>query len=342
MMEKAINPHDRFFKESWSRAEVARDFLTYYLPAKIVDLLDIDTLDLSKDSFVDKELREYFSDLLYKVELRDGRAVYVYVLLEHKSYLEPLIAFDLLRYMVEIWNLLLKRAKAGEKLPAIIPMVLYHGRGGWHIAQDFRSLIADDGKLERYLPDFHYELCDLSDFDDEEIKGAVVLRVAMLLFKYVFRDELLDRLPGILGLLRELTDKRSGLEYLETVLRYLSSGTDKVDKDDLRQAVETALPEIGGKVMSTIAETWVEEGMQKGLQQGIQQGVQQGIQQGRLQSTREAILESLEARFEVVPRSVVKRIDEIEELSLLRILHKRSVVVDSLEKFKEVLAKLME
>jgi len=75
---------------------------------------------------------------------------------------------------------------------------------------------------------------------------------------------------------------------------------------------------------------------------GMEKGIQQGVQQGRLQNAREAILESLEARFEVVPRSVIKRIDQIEELSLLKILHKRSVVVDSLEQFKEALAKLME
>ncbi|MCK4390489.1 MAG: Rpn family recombination-promoting nuclease/putative transposase [Desulfobacterales bacterium] len=320
---------------------MARDFLTYYLPADIVELLDIDTLELSKDSFVDKELSEYFSDLLYKVELRDGRAIYVYVLLEHKSYPEPLIAFDLLRYMVEIWNLLLKQAKAGKKLPMIIPVVLYHGRPRWHIAQDFRSLIADDGKLERYLPDFHYELCDLSDFEDEEIKGAVVLRVAMLVFKYIFRDELSDRLPAILGLLRELTDKRSGLEYLETVLRYLSSGTDKVDKDDLRQAAEAALPEIGGKVMSTIAETWVEEGMQKGLQKGLQQGMQQGMQQGIIQKAQEDAIDILEARFNVVPRSIVEMINGIDDRSVLKILHKQAVIVGSLEEFKHVLEKAM-
>jgi predicted transposase/invertase (TIGR01784 family) len=155
---------------------VARDFLTYYLPANIVELLDIDTLELSKDSFVDKELSEYFSDLLYKVELRDGRAVYVYVLLEHKSYPEPFVAFDLLRYMVRIWDLLLKQGKAGEKLPTIIPVVLYHGRRGWHIGQDFRSLVADDGKLERYLPDFHYELCDLSDLRMRRSKALLSCR----------------------------------------------------------------------------------------------------------------------------------------------------------------------
>ena len=86
--------------------------------------------------------------------------------------------------------------------------------------------------------------------------------------------------------------------------------------------------------MPTLAEQWT--------QQGIQQGIQQGMQQGKLQSVRESVIENLETRFNVVPRSVVKGIDEIEELSLLKILHKKSVVVDSLEQFKEVKAKIME
>ena len=59
-------------------------------------------MELSKDSFVDKELNEQFSDLLYKVSLRDGPSINVYVMLEHKSFPEPLIAFYLLRYMVKI------------------------------------------------------------------------------------------------------------------------------------------------------------------------------------------------------------------------------------------------
>jgi hypothetical protein len=37
-----------------------------------------------------------------------------------------------------------------------------------------------------------------------------------------------------------------------------------------------------------------------------------------------------------VPRSVIKGIDTIEELSLLKILHKKSVAVSSQQQFKEV------
>jgi predicted transposase YdaD len=51
-MIKISNPHDRFFKEVLSRQEVARDFLLHYVPANIVDLLDVDSLEIRKDSFV--------------------------------------------------------------------------------------------------------------------------------------------------------------------------------------------------------------------------------------------------------------------------------------------------
>ncbi len=61
------------------------------------------------DSFIDKDLKELYSDLLFQVSLRDNSVGYVYILLEHKSYQEPSTAFHLLRYMVKIWEMSLKR-----------------------------------------------------------------------------------------------------------------------------------------------------------------------------------------------------------------------------------------
>jgi predicted transposase YdaD len=37
------NPHDRFFKELFSRREVAQDFMSHYLPPELVALLDLST-----------------------------------------------------------------------------------------------------------------------------------------------------------------------------------------------------------------------------------------------------------------------------------------------------------
>jgi len=65
-MAEISNPHDKFFKEVFSRREVAVDFLRNYLPEEVFSCLDEESIHLRKDSFVDKELRAYFSDLLYQ------------------------------------------------------------------------------------------------------------------------------------------------------------------------------------------------------------------------------------------------------------------------------------
>ena len=328
-MTEISNPHDRFFKDVLSRREAARDFVLYYLPADLVELLDVESLVVSKDTFVDKDLREHFSDILYQVDLKEGDSAYIYLLFEHKSYSDPLIALHLLRYMIKIWEQAVKQGEARPFSP-VIPIVVYHGKSRWNAGPDFYALFDLPDGLQAYMPNFCYLLCDLSHRSDEEIRGTVTLKAAFLLLKHIFSDDLSDRLPQILSLLKSLSDKQSGLEYLETILKYLASGTDKVGAEELKKVVTEILEDQGENIMPTIAEQWIE------------QGIQQDIQQGKLQSVREGILENLEARFEVVPRSVIKGIDAIEELSLLKILHKKSVVIGSMQQFKEVMARLMD
>ncbi len=269
-MPRPANPHDQFFKEVFSRAEVAADFLAHHLPAEIAALLQPGSLEIQKDSFVDPELAEHHTDLLYAVRWADDQPGYVYLLFEHKSYPEPRIALDLLRYLVRIWEQTLKSGHQGP-LPVVLPLVIYHGRRPWRIASDFGSLFDLPPELTPYLPEFRYLLTDLTGQSDAELRGDVLLQVALLLLKYIFRPELRERLPGILMLLKDLGEQRRGLDYLHAVLRYLSTGTTRLGRTDLAQAVQQIFVR-GDHIMSTIAEEWVREGEKKGVQQGIPQG----------------------------------------------------------------------
>jgi len=70
-------------------------------------------------------------------------------------------------------------------------------------------------------------------------------------------------------------------------------------------------------------------------------GIKEGLQQGILQKAREDVVEILEVRFEVVPASIAKTINEIDNPSVLKMLHKKAATVDSLEEFKEVMDRVM-
>jgi len=66
-------------------------------------------------------------------------------------------------------------------------------------------------------------------------------------------------------------------------------------------------------------------------------GIKKGIQQGILQSTREAVIDILEVRFEVVSGSIVKTINGIDDPSVLKMLLKKGATVGSLPEFKQII-----
>ena len=56
-MDEINHPHDVDFRESFTCREIAQDFLRWHLPAELRAFVDLDSLEMSKDSDVSKELR---------------------------------------------------------------------------------------------------------------------------------------------------------------------------------------------------------------------------------------------------------------------------------------------
>ena len=335
-MSEITNPHDKFFKQVFTRMETVEEFIRHYLPPDVVGLLDLDTLECTKDTFIDKRLKEYFSDLLLKVYLKGGLQGYVYILFEHKSYQEPLISFHLLRYMVKIWEMLLKKREV-IRFPVIIPLVLYHGEKKWRAGLNFKDMFDSPDDMAIFIPDFKYLLWDSTQYSDEDIKGEAVLRAALLILKHIFDEDLKERLPGILGLLRDLSEKRTGIEFIETILKYLlgAASADTInDYEEIKAAVDQALPQTGGEIMPTVADVLREEGRQQGIQEGIQQGI--------LQNAKKSLIDTLEIRFETIPQSILKILDEISDPSILGLLHRKALKAKSLEDFRQIVDLMME
>ncbi len=278
-MTNIHNPHDRLFKEIWSQKESAASFLQNYLPENLLSHVDLGTLEICKDSFVQKDLTEYFSDILYSVSLGNQEG-YIYLLFEHKSYCDDLLAFQLFGYMQNIWTLHFKqKGEQGDKglpLPVIVPMVIYHGAESWCMGNTFAQMFQCEDTFQEYVPNFRYILYDLSRYSDEEIKGEIVLRITLLLFKYVQQKDYDARLLRILRLLRELVGKKTGMEYIETILRYVFA-TVNMTVNELKEIVEETLSVEQGGIVMTLAERCVQQGIQKGVERSIRKLLFKGM-----------------------------------------------------------------
>jgi hypothetical protein len=56
-------PHDGLFKTFLTHTDTARDFLALHLPAELLQLCDLTTLQLESGSFIEENLRTYFADV---------------------------------------------------------------------------------------------------------------------------------------------------------------------------------------------------------------------------------------------------------------------------------------
>ena len=307
--KKIENPHDKFFKETFSHVEVTKSFLHHYLPSDVLEILNADTLKLEKDSFINEELEERFSDLLFSAHI-DGRKGYIYFLFEHKSYLDKTLVFQLLIYMAEIWNEKMKKEKM-DQVPLIIPLVIYHGFNRWNREHTLGGMISGyrdfSPGIRKFAPDYAYLVYHITNYTDEEIKGEARVRILFTLFRDVQNakniKELLEIIDKAITYLRELDNKQTGIEYFETCMRYIFSAAKNVTREDTNEIVkkvEKTYPE-GSEFVMTLADILREEGEERGIRKGekrgIRKGEKRGIRKGKELVVKNAIKEGMELRL---------------------------------------------
>ena len=309
-------PHDKFFKETMQDVETAHDFLTNYLPKDILQLIDLDNLSLQKDSFIEKELQEAFSDILYKTSIK-GQETYLYFLFEHKSTPFKTTALQLLKYMVRIWEQKIDKERAAA-LPIIIPLVIYHGETKWRMGKTLSSIIDDmqnmPESIKRYIPDYEYIVYDFSPLSDREIKGNVKLKIFLEILKAIFKKEpdgFLEAVRIAFMAMEKLNQRTRGIDYLETLIRYIMSARQDIEFKDVYNAVKEISVE-GSEIIMTIAEQLINEGMQKGLEKGMEKGF--------LSAKSETAMHLLTKKFGILPEEMQNKIQKADADTLNFIL----------------------
>ena len=126
---------------------------------------------------------EYEADTIKKVYIRDTegtlkKEVYVISLIEHKSDIDYDVAMQLLRYMTVIWqdyketqNKMMKDSSKRKnfRYPLIVPIVYYEGAKKWTADFHLKDRIEFAEQMEKYIPDFSYEVVSVNQYTNEEL-----------------------------------------------------------------------------------------------------------------------------------------------------------------------------
>jgi hypothetical protein len=109
-----------------------------------------------------------------------------------------------------------------ECITVVVPVIFYHGQKDWNI-QKLSSLYCDSSGLVNYIPEFDYELVDLSCYEEYDIAGNIYLKVAIFVMKHYYSDDFDSLLLQALSLLYDYVDDWSTIHFISIVLLYSSS-----------------------------------------------------------------------------------------------------------------------
>ncbi len=311
IMKKKNNtptPHDATFRQFLTQPEVARDFMELHLPAELRAICDLDTLKLESGSFVEDNLRQYFSDVLYSLKTTAGDDGYVHVLIEHQSTPDQHMAFRLIRYAVAAMQ---RHLEAGhKKLPLVIPMLFYTGkRSPYPYSTRWLDEFANP-ELAGKLYSAAFPLIDVTVIPDDEIAGHRSMAALTLLQKHIHhRDlaELVDRLAPIL-----LAGYLSSSQVVSLV-HYIVQAGETSDAEAFVRQLAQRVPQHGDTLM-TIAQQLEQKGIEKGIQLGRQEGHSEGERDATLKIARTMLQNGLD-------RNTVMKMTGLTKDELAQIRH---------------------
>lgn len=287
-MDVLKQPHDKFFRSTFGQVKVASDFLNNYLPKDLANIIDMNTLEPQKESFLDADLKEEFSDLLFRVSM-NNKDSYIYLLFEHKSYKDRMVIFQVLKYMINIWESKIKADRDSKKesgkvnsegieLPIILPLVVYHDKGEWTIKKTLGEMIPSYNELpedlKKYIPNFEYLLFDLSKFPKEAVKlqsEAMISIKALTKARHASKEEAIGILKEAIDLIRGAKEKDEITYYVSACIRYMLSVRDDISEEEMYKIANKISIE-GGELVMTVAERLKQEGLEEGRKKVLEEG----------------------------------------------------------------------
>ena len=262
---------DPNYKRLFSFPRMVEDLLRAFLPAEALAELDFSSLDKLPAEYVSDELLQRHGDCVWRIHRR-GRWLYLLVLLEFQSTDEPRMALRILTYTSLLYQELVRNGAldARERLPAVLPVVLYNGAARWRAAVEVGELIAPVGpELGPYQPSQRYLVVDERHVGAEDLPGRNLMGAVLGLEQSRGPADLVRVVGRLVEWLRDSGDGELKRAFADWV-RQMAEGF--VSDDAALPAVRT-LEGVRMTLVERVAE-WPKQWLQEGREQGIREVVE--------------------------------------------------------------------
>lgn len=308
-MKKSVihTPHDKLFRSSLQFPKVAREFLELYLPAHIKQKLDFTTITYCQTSFINEELKLSQTDVLFKVNL-DKEPAYVYILAEHESGVDHLIAFWLIKYMVSIWDYHIKEHQNNKALPLplIIPLIFYTGGADYTAERQFSKLFGNQSELMNDMLNHPFHLINVNELPEKAMTAHIYAGTMAFIMRKRFQNHLNQEIHKIIANLNQLESCDHRRFLLELIKYMFNIDNEHTNVNELIGILKHEMsPDVENEIMS-LAEKLIE--------QGIEQGIEKGRLEEKVKTAKNMLAESCDPVFVVkVTGLSIERVKTIQK-----------------------------
>jgi hypothetical protein len=299
--------HDHAYKALFSHPEMVRDLLDGFVAADWVAQLDYASLEKVNSTYVTDDLRGRSDDLVWRVKWC-GDWIYVYLLMEFQSTVDPSMAVRMMAYVALLYQDLIKAKQLIDgRLPRVLPLVLYNGFVRWYAKDEVSALIHREPRaLDAFQPYLRYLLIDERQYRESEL--AHMRNLAAALFQL------------------ERADTRASIE---DALSNMHQQLQAPERSGLRRTFDTCFTRIIVPRLARAKGNPVFSRSPEEIADMYARWQEQDKLEGRREGECRILLRQLEIRFGALPDNVRTRVSDAA-LEQLEGWAERVVTVDSL------------
>jgi len=280
-------PHDKRYKFLFSHPEFVQELFVGFLPEPVREAVVFETLERVNASFVSEKLKHREGDIIWKVQLKGGEPLYLYLLLEFQSSDDRRMPLRMLQYVLSLYEHLIreKQVSVDQGLPPVLPVVLYNGDKRWQTPTSLEKLIRSPAFLARWQPKMEYLLLDEGAFDKQQLAEQDLFIAA------IFELDAPGPVEDVVAVAQRLSAlwRKHPLapELAEAIKDWFYDALlmQGVDKQQIRQLLEGEITMFGEKFVR-----WQAQTLQKGIEKGKELGRQEGREEGRELALQEAAI----------------------------------------------------
>ena len=282
--------NDPGYKRLFSRPAMIRDLLSGFAAQGWSDTLDFGSLDALPASYVSRDLHQRHSDLVWRVRFQDERWLYVVVLLEFQSTVDQRMAVRMLTYTGLLYERLIADGalQENDKLPPVLPIVIYNGARRWSAPTGLHELIATGPStaLAVYQPSLRYFLLDHGRVQSTGLPPGNLVSALVALETSTNPAETAAATDRLIDLLAKYDDPALTEAFSAWVDALLLPQTRTEASSDPLTRLKEVRTMLAERVQEWTRE-WVEQGHTEGVEQGRTEGREQGRTEGREQGRTE-------------------------------------------------------